>query len=81
MKVHNAWSMFEKQSQNVALDNHASFLVDAALKRQIEIEQEENIELDRDFPLKLVEQAMRRKASMQDRLRYIKRYDFSEDMI
>jgi hypothetical protein len=79
MKVHSAWSAFERQSQSVALDNHRSFLVDAALKRQREIEQEEDVDLDRDFPLKLAEQAMRRKASMQDRLRYIRRYNLVEE--
>lgn len=79
MKVHSAWSAFERQSQSVALDNHKSFLVDAALKRQTEIEQEDDIELDRDFPLKLVEQAMRRRTSLQDRLRYIRRYDLIEE--
>jgi len=78
MKVHNAWSAFERQALNVPLDNQRSFLVDAALKRQNEIENEEEVDLERDFPLKLVEEAMRRKASLQDRLKYIRRYALME---
>jgi len=79
MKVHNPWSAFETQAQSITLDNQKSFLVDAALKRQIELEQSEDVELERNFPLRIVEEAMRRKASLQDRLRYIRRYDAVEE--
>jgi hypothetical protein len=81
MKVHSPWSTFERQVQSVTHDNHESFLVDAALKRQIELEQEEDVELDRNFPLKLVEEAMHRKASLSDRLRYIRRYSAYEGYV
>ena len=81
MKVYSPWSAFERQSQSVSHDNHESFLVDAALKRQIELEQTEDVELDRNFPLKLVEEAMRRKASLADRLRYIKQYNMIEGFV
>ncbi len=75
MRISKPWIEFENAMKTAPKDIKEEILYSAALKKQTEIELEEDVELESDFPKQLVMMAMR-KSSPIDQIKYIKRFSY-----
>jgi hypothetical protein len=79
MRLSKMWGDFERAIINASSNDIYDILYSAAMKRKIEIESNEDLEINDSFINNIVNQAIRRKRSPIEQLRYIKRYEEYEN--
>ena len=74
MKLYSQWSDFENALLKTAANGIMEILQCAALKKKMEIENTEDVELSDIFVRNLLTTACRQKRSPQEQLRFIRHY-------